>query len=141
VWIRVGADRTSPEASASLTFRAGVRGDAESGGGCLAAARPQVRGGPARSSRRAKQLNRIRSFELSLRVVRGPVCAAHIELRGPGGVSYARGDVAAVRGRGQLVLLPRVRRLRRGPYRLRIEAAGLGGIRRPVPSTVLFRLR
>ncbi len=141
VWVRIGTDRPAAESSASVSFRPGVRGDAESGGGCLASERPQVRGGPARSSRKAKQLNRIRSFELSLRVLRGPVCAARLELRGPGGVTYARGDVAAIRGGGQLVLLPRNRRLRRGLYRLRIEAAGLGGIRRSVPSTVLFRLR
>ena len=141
LWIRVGTDRPSPEASAELTFRERLPGDAESGGGCLASARPEVRGGPAGSSRKAKQLNRIRAFELSLRVLRGPVCAARIELRGPGDVTYARADVAAVRGRGQLVVLPRSRRLRRGLYRLRIEAAGLGGVRRRVPSTVLFRLR
>lgn len=141
LWIRVGADRPTPESSATLTFREGVRGDAESGGGCLATARPEVRGGPARASRKAKQLNRTRAFELSLRVLRGPVCFARIELRGPGGVGYARGDVAALRGGGQLVLLPRNRRLRKGLYRLRIEAAGLGGVRRRVPSTVLFRLR
>ncbi|HEX8083216.1 MAG TPA: hypothetical protein VF529_02935 [Solirubrobacteraceae bacterium] len=141
LWVRIGTDRPTPESSASLTFREALRGDAESGGGCLASARPQVRGGPARSTRKVRQLNRIRSFELALRVLRGPVCAAHLELRGPGGVTYARGDVAAVRGRGQLVVLRRNRRLRRGLYRLRIEAAGLGGVRRRVPSTVLFRLR
>ena len=70
---------------------------------------PQVRGGPARATRKVKQHNRTRSFELALRVLRGPVCAARIELRGPGGVSYASGDVAAVRGRGQLVAAARAR--------------------------------
>jgi hypothetical protein len=141
IWIRLGTDRPNPESSASLTFRDGLRGDAESGGGCLASARPEVRGGPARATRKVKEHGRRRSFELSLRVLRGPVCAARIELRGPGGVSYARGDVAALRASGgQLVLLPRVRRLRKGLYRLRIEANGLGGIRRRIPSTVLFRL-
>ena len=141
VWIRLGTDRPGPESEADLYWRRRVAADAESGGGCLASARPQVRGGPARSTRRVTDHNRRSAFELSLRVLRGPVCAARIELRGPGGVSYARGDVAALRGRGQLVLLPRVRRLRRGLYRLRIEANGLGGVRRRVPSTVLFRLR
>jgi hypothetical protein len=140
LWVRVGTDRPGPESDAVLSWRQGRRGDAESGGGCLASARPQVRGGPARGTRRARDHNRRRAFELSLRVRRGPVCAAEIELRGPGGVGYARGDVAALRGRGQLVLLQRTRRLRRGLYRLRIEAAGLGGVRRRVPSTVLFRL-
>jgi hypothetical protein len=141
VWVRVGTDRPGPESEAFLTWRRGIRGDAESGGGCLSTARPQVRGGPARETRRVKQHNRRRAFELSLRVVRGPVCAARIELRGPGGVTYASGDVPALRGRGQLVLLPRVRRLRKGLYRLRIEALGLAGVRRRVPSTVLFRLK
>ena len=140
LWIRLGTDRPGPESEAQLGWRRGVRGDAESGGGCLASARPQVRGGPALETRRVKRHNRRRAFELSLRVVRGPVCAARIELRGPGGVGYARGDVPALRGRGQLVVLPRVRRLRKGLYRLRIEATGLAGIRRRVPSTVLFRL-
>jgi hypothetical protein len=141
VWIRIGTDRPTPESSASVTFREGIRGDAESGGGCLASARPQVRGGPARASRKVKQLGRTRAFELALRVLRGPVCAARVELRGPGGVTYARAFVPTLRGRGQLVLLPRVRRLRHGLYRLRIDAAGLGGTRRLVPSTVLFRLK
>ena len=50
-----------------------------------------------------------------------------------------RAHLVAVRG-GQLVLLPRSRRLRKGLYRLRIEANGLGGVRRRIPSTVLFRL-
>jgi hypothetical protein len=141
VWIRLGTDRPGPESRAFLTWRRGVRGDAESGGGCLASARPEVRGGPARSTRSVKQHNRRRAFELSLRVRRGPVCAARIELRGTRGFLYARGDVPAVHGRGQLVLLPRRLRLRKGLYRLRIEAAGIGGVRRRVPSTVLFRLR
>ena len=141
VWIRLGTDRPGPESEADLFWRRRVRSDAESGGACLASARPQVRGGAARRTRRVKDHNRRRAVELSLRVLRGPVCAARIELRGPGGVTYAAGDVPAVRGRGQLVLLPRVRRLRKGLYRLRIEAAGIGGVRRRVPSTVLFRLR
>ena len=141
VWIRLGTDRPGPESEADLFWRRRVRGDVESGGGCLASARPQVRGGPARGTRAVKAYNRLRGFELALRVVRGPVCAARIELRGPGGIRYASGDVPALRGRGQVVSLGRVRRLRRGLYRLRIEAAGLGGVRRRVPSTVLFRLR
>jgi hypothetical protein len=142
LWVRLGTDRPAPESEALLTYRESIRGDAESGGACLASERPQIRGGPARETRRAKRLNRTRSFEMSLRVLRGPVCAARIELRGPGGLVYARGDVAAVRGSGgQLALLPRTRRLRKGLYRLRVEANGLGGIRRRIPSTVLFRLR
>ncbi|HEX2086232.1 MAG TPA: hypothetical protein VHF89_11155 [Solirubrobacteraceae bacterium] len=141
LWVRLGTDRPSPESEAIVSFRPALRSDAESGGGCLASPRPRVSGGPARSSRRVRDHSRRRSFELSLRVVRGPVCAARIDLMGPGGLRYARGEVAALRGRGQLVLLPRSRRLRRGLYRLRIEAAGLGGVRRRVPSTVIFRLK
>lgn len=141
LWVRLGTDRPAPESEAVVSFRRSVRGDAESGGGCLASPSPRVSGGPARSSRRVRQLGRTRSFELSLRAAGGPVCAARIELRGPGGLTYARGEVAALRGSPQLVLLPRARRLRKGLYRLRIEANGLGGIRRRVPSTVLFRLR
>lgn len=141
VWVRIGVDRAGPEARASLSWRRRVRGDARSGGGCLASPNSQVRGGPARKTRSVRQHGRRRSFELRLRVLRGPVCAARIELRGPGGLTYARGDVPAVKGRGRLVLLPRVRRLRKGLYRLRIEAAGLAGVRRRVPSTVLFRLK
>ena len=140
LWVRLGTDRPAPESQALLTYRERVRGDAEDGGGCLASERPLLSGGPARSTRSAKRLGRIRAFELRMRVRRGPVCAARIELRGPGGVSYARGDVAAIRGSGRLVLLPRVRRLRPGLYRLRVEANGLGGVRRRIPSTVLFRL-
>lgn len=140
LWIRIGTDRPVPEAAARVVFRRRIRGDAESGGGCLASVRPTVRGGPARSSRFVRDFSRRRAFELSLRVVRGPVCAARIELRGPGGLTYARGAVAALRGAGQLVVLRRTRVLRRGLYRLRIEAAGLGGVRRRVPSSVLFRL-
>jgi hypothetical protein len=141
VWVRVGTDRPGPESQAVVGFRQRLPGDAESGGGCLASARPQVSGGPARSSRSAKALGATRAFELSLRARRGPVCAAAIELVGPGGVVYARGGVAALRGTPQRVTLRRTRRLRRGLYRLRIDAAALGGVRGRVPSTVLFRLR
>lgn len=141
VWVRVGTDRPGPESEAQLIFRPRTRGDRESGGGCLGAAKPRLSGGPASSSRQAKVLGRTRGFELSLRVARGPVCAARIELVGPSGVVYARGGALALRGSGERVVLRRVRRLRRGLYRLRVEHAGLGGVRRRVPSTVLFRLK
>ena len=140
LWVRLGTDRPAPESQATVAFRERVRGDAEDGGGCLASERPLISGGPARSTRSVRRLGRTRAFELNLRVRRGPVCAARIELRGPGGLSYARGDAPRIRGTRNLILLPRVRRLRRGLYRLRVEANGLGGIRRRIPSTVLFRL-
>ncbi len=141
MWVRVGTDPPRPESQAVVGFRQRLPGVAESGGGCLASAKPRVSGGPVRSSRSAKQLGSSRAFELSLRARRGPVCAAAVELVGPGGVVDARGGIAALRGAPQRVTLRRSRRLRRGLYRLRIDAAALGGVRGAVPSTVLFRLR
>jgi hypothetical protein len=39
------------------------------------------------------------------------------------------------------VALQRIRRLKRGRYRLKVDALGVGAIRNPVPSTLRFRLR
>ncbi|HEV3001094.1 MAG TPA: hypothetical protein VGW75_10190 [Solirubrobacteraceae bacterium] len=141
LWVRVGTDRPGPESEALVTFRPRLASDVESGGGCLASERPRVSGGPARASRRVRDYRRTRAFELSLRAARGPVCNAAIELVGPRRVVYARGGAPALRGSAERVVLRRIRPLRRGLYRLRIEANGLGGVRRRVPSTVLFRLK
>lgn len=141
LWVRVGTDRPSPEAEALVTFRPRRPTDVESGGGCLASERPRLSGRPARGTRLVRDHARRRAFELLLRVARGPVCAAAIELVGPRGAVYARGTAPALRGREEPVTLWRVRRLRRGLYRLRVEAAALGGVRSRVPSTVLFRLK
>jgi hypothetical protein len=77
---------------------------------------------------------------LRLRVKHGPLCAAGLRLVGPRGHTYARGLAGIVRGT-QRVALQRLRRLKRGRYRLKVDALGVGAIRNPVRSTLTFRLR
>ena len=140
LWIRVGTDRPPPFSEAFLGFRRAGPRDEESGGGCLASPRPRI-GGALVGTPAARIRNRARTVALRVNVSRGPVCAAIFEMVGPRARVYARDEVPIVRGRRQAVRLRRVRRLRPGRYRVRVEAAGLGGIRRTVPSTIRFGLR
>jgi hypothetical protein len=77
---------------------------------------------------------------LRLRVRHGPLCGASFSLRGPRGATYARGVAGIVRGT-QVVSVRRIRKLRRGLYRLKVDALGVGALRNPVPSTLTFRLK
>jgi hypothetical protein len=140
LWIRVATDRAPADAQARIRFeRAGV-GDVESGGGCLAALAPRISGRLAEGPASAKRRNRSRRLPLRLGVRGGPVCSARLELVGPRGLIYASGSVGILRGGAQLVGLRRVRRLVRGRYRLRVEAAAPGGVRANVPTSLSFRL-
>lgn len=140
-WVRLGTDRPPVGARARLQIAPASPRDRADGGGCLGNPRSvvggELAGGPALAALR----NRSRFVALSLRVARGPLCAAGLELRGPKRRVYARAEVAAVPGRGQIVVLRRTRRLVRGRYRLRVEAAGFAGVRVAVPSKLSFRLR
>jgi len=140
LWARIGMDRPDIGARATIHVRRSLRTDTESGGSCAGAQNPVV-SGRLLGARTAAARNATRSLTFRFRVSRGPVCDARLTLTGPRGRVYARGRVAALRGRGQLVELPRVRRLARGRYRLRVEGAGLARVRTPVTSTVEFRLR
>jgi hypothetical protein len=75
-----------------------------------------------------------------MRVRHGPLCGARLRLAGPKGKTYARGIAGIVRGT-QRVSLQRVRKLKRGRYRLRVDALGVAAIRTKIPSTLTFRLR
>jgi hypothetical protein len=83
---------------------------------------------------------RSRTIDLRVRVRNGPLCGAHFTLSGPNGRTFARGIAGIVRGT-QRVGLQRIRKLKRGSYRLHVDALGVGAIRNPVPSTLTFRLR
>jgi hypothetical protein len=140
LWLRVGTDRPVPGAAAQLRFRRAIAGDRLDGGACLpSVVRPTVGGGLV-GPRSAKRLGRTRTLVLRLRVKHGPLCAAGLRLTGPKGLTYARGLAGVVRGT-QRVALQRIRRLKRGHYRLKVDALGVGAIRSPVPSTLTFRLR
>ena len=146
LWVRLGTDRPSPEseALAHLPPRAArrrrVRRRLPAAGDRLDAGRAAAR---RASSRRVKLLSRTRVVRaVAARLRRPGLRRAHRAAR-PG--RHLRTRAARCRrcaGRGQLVLLPRVRRLRARalPPAHRGRAASRG-IRRRVPSTVLFRLR
>lgn len=140
LWVRIGTDRPVSGSIAQLRFRRAIAGDRLDGGACLpSTARPAVSGdlaGPAR----AKRANRSPTILLRLQVRNGPLCGARLTLEGPNGKIYARASAGVVRGT-QLVGLQRVRKLRRGLYRLRVDALGIAAIRNQVPSTLTFRLR
>jgi hypothetical protein len=140
LWVRVGADRPPGWARASLRFAPARAGDVRSGGACLGARSPRIGGRFTAPGATAKSRNAFRSVALWVTVRRGPVCAARLELIGPGGHVYARGEVPALRARTNFVRVRRVRRLVRGRYRLKVESAGLAGVRSRVPSSLSFRL-
>lgn len=140
LWVRVGTDRPVSGATAQLHFRRAIAGDHVDAGACLPSiSRPSV-GGSLIGPRSARRLGRTRTLVLRLRVKHGPLCAAILRLTGPRGHTYARGVAGIVRGT-QSVALQRIRRLKRGRYRLKVDALGVGAIRNPVPSTLRFRLR
>jgi hypothetical protein len=140
LWVRVGTDRPVGGSVARLRFRRAIPGDRLDGGACLpSVVRPSV-GGSLIGPRATKRANRSRIVVLRLRVRHGPLCAARLTLQGPKHATFARAIAGVVRGT-QRVGLERIRRLRRGLYRLKVDALGVGAIRSPVPSTLTFRLR
>jgi hypothetical protein len=158
LWIRLGSDRPSDRAGAKVRVTTGRRTEVVDGGpggwdpttggpgGGLPAAceRSELRrarvSGP-RLGGTAKSLNRRKTVALRVKVRRRPVCDVELELRGPGGQTYAEGrEVWLKKGRRRL-RLQRVRRLVKGRYRLRVTAASeLGGYDR-VRTRVRGRLR
>jgi hypothetical protein len=139
-WLRIGTDRPAEDAMARVNVRRRQPGDARSGGGCLSKSRSEVGGQLLGSAMPVKRRNRQRTVTLAMRVTRGPVCRADLELRGPKNRVYARGAVAILRGGGQQVVLKRTRKLVRGRYRLRVRAAGLAGVRTTIPTKMTVRL-
>ena len=140
LWVRIGTDRPVAGSVAQLRFRHAVAGDRLDGGACLpSVVEPSVRGtliGP----RSVKRLRRSRTLFMRLQVRHGPLCGVRLTLIGPRRATYARGIAAIIRGT-QTVAVQRVRKLRRGVYRLKVDALGVGAIRNPVPSTLTFRLK
>jgi hypothetical protein len=140
LWVRVGTDRPVSGAAAQLRLRRAIAGDRADGGACLPSiTRPSVGGGLVGPAS-VKRQGRTRTLVLRLRVKHGPLCVAGLHLTGPKGRTYARGLAGIVRG-NERVALRRIRRLKRGRYRLKVDALGVGAIRSPVRSTLTFRLR
>jgi len=140
LWVRIGTDRPVAGSVAQLRFRHAIAGDRLDGGACLpSVVRPSV-GGSLIGPRAVKRAGRTRTMLLRVRVKNGPLCAARFSVRGPNGGTYARGIAGIVRGT-QVVSVRRIRKLRRGLYRLKVDALGVGAIRNPVPSTLTFRLK
>jgi hypothetical protein len=140
LWVRIGTDRPVPGAVSQLRFRHAIRGDRLDGGACLpSTTRPTVGGGLV-GPRAVKRAGKSRTMVLRVRVRHGPLCAPAFTVTGPNGKTYARGLAGIVRGT-QRVGLQRSRRLKRGRYRVRVDALGVGAIRSPVRSTLTFRLR
>jgi hypothetical protein len=141
LWIRLGTDRAAPGSDATVRFRRRERGDVESGGACLGRPSSRVGGRLSRGPRTAKRRNRFRRIEVVTTVARGPVCDARLALVGPRRRVYARADVEVMRGRGESIAMLRTRKLVKGRYRLRVNAASYARVRVRVPSSVSFKLR
>jgi len=140
LWVRIGTDRPVPGASSELRLRRAIPGDRPDGGACLPSIRPPAVGGGLVGPTAIKRARRSRTIVLRVRVRNGPLCGAVFTLTGPNGKTFARGASGIVRGT-QRVGLQRIRKLRRGRYRLHVDALGVGAIRNKVPSTLTFRLR
>ena len=140
LWTRIGTDRPPAEATVKLSVRKKTARDRLSGGSCLGAPRPLVRG-ELIGAPVVKERNRTRRLSVRLRVSSGPVCQARMTLIGPKGRTYGRASVFNVSGAGQVVSLRRTRRLARGRYVLKTNGAGLAGVRTAIRTRVKFTLR
>jgi hypothetical protein len=152
LWVRLGTDR--PPATAAATLRVSDGTDAfiiDGGPGGF----DPTRGGPAggfpgycsradaekaritgpRFTDFAERLNRREALRFAVRINRSPVCDVELELAGPGGRVYAEALAISLAG-DRPVKLERVRRLRRGTYRLRVTAVTEFGERVPVRTRV-----
>ena len=140
LWVRIGTDRPVAGSVAQLRFRHAIAGDRLDGGACLPGVVPPSVGGSLVGSRAVTRAGRSRTMLLRARVTHGPLCGARFSLQGPKGATYARGLAGIVRGT-QVISVRRIRKLKRGLYRLKVDALGVGAIRNPVRSTLTFRLR
>ena len=139
LWVRVGADRPADASRARVSVRRPRPGEGRSGGGCLSKLRSSVSASLAQTLP-LKGRNRLREVAVRVRVSRGPVCRAELELVGPRGRVYARGQRAILRGGGEIVGLRRTRRLVPGRYRVRVEGAGFVGTRKDIPAKSDLRI-
>jgi hypothetical protein len=140
LWARLGTDRAPAGARATIEVRPRARRDRLSGGSCLGAARPLVRGSLV-GAPIVKVRNRTRRLSVLVRTSKGPVCRARLTLVGPRKRTYAKASVFNLQGSGQVISLRRVRRLVRGRYVLRMNGVGLAGVRTAIRTRVSFRLR
>jgi hypothetical protein len=121
-------------------MRKAIRGDRADGGACLPSVLEPAVSGTFAGPRAVKRAGKARIMLMRLKVKHGPLCGARFTLTGPKGFTYARGAAGIVRA-SQVVGVTRIRKLKRGLYRLKIDALGVGAIRNPVPSTLTFRLK
>ena len=140
LWARLGTDRAPAGSTASLEVRPIQRRDRLSGGSCLGAARPLVRGSLI-GAPILKMRNRTRRLSVQVRTSKGPVCNARLTLTGPKGRTYGKASVFNLQGSGQVISLRRTRRLVRGRYVLKMNGVGLAGVRTAIRTRVSFRLR
>jgi hypothetical protein len=156
LWIRIGTDAPADNAEAKLSVLDGARTlvvdggpggyDPTSGGPgggfpsyCLKSdpAHAKITGKPLDG--KPKSLNRRPTIALTLTVRRSSACDVQLELVGPRGHVYGRGQAIALRGK-RVVRLRRVRGLVRGGYRLRVTAVSQRDERVRVPTDLRGRL-
>jgi hypothetical protein len=157
LWIRIGTDRPSVAASASLRVTSAEEVVVDGGpggsdptpggpGGGLPAAcdrsaanRARISGGAFSGS--AAQRNRRRAFTLGVRMTGAFVCDVEARLTGPGGRTYAVARAIRLNTGARTLRLVRERRLVRGNYRLRVTALDALGKRRALRGSIRGRLR
>jgi hypothetical protein len=156
LWIRIGTDRPADDSQATLLVQPGDKAlviDGGPGGSDPTAGGPGG-GYPTTCFRRplakariagpgftgaVKAANRRPNVVVALTVRRGPVCDVQLQLYGPKGQVYASAQAISLDGR-RLVRLPRVRKLVRGGYRLKVTALSELGSRVSVTTGLRGRL-
>jgi hypothetical protein len=154
LWIRIGTAKPAAGDAARVRVTDGTGATVVDGGpggfdptpggagGGLPAACERARATRARVTgpRLSRAAARGRSVRMVIRMRRSALCDVTLKLVGPGGGAFATARAVRLAGR-RVVRLRRERRLVRGRYRLRVEAASELGGRVEVPSSVRGRLR
>jgi hypothetical protein len=158
LWVRIGADKPSPGAEATLTVADGTDAVVVDGGpggfdpttggpggglpnACSSARTASASIAGPRLAGKPKTLNRRHKLPVKLTVHQGPVCDVTAQLVGPRGRVYAVGRKAALLTGKRVLAMRRTRSLVKGSYHVTVTAVSELGGRVTVRTRVSGRLK